>query len=101
MFGIRSFRNFFVKRPLEEEWMIYSSLDVVYLETTAKNLEKKIVDLLKIKLFMTKGFSNLLNHDKSGRGLSLILSQDHAKNSCDSKLDENCLENDKDEQIVI
>jgi len=69
-------KNFFLKRPMEEEWLNYCVLDVKYLIHTFQNMLKEIEILLK--KFYNKG----IKHDEALL-LARLLSNGHCKYSCE------------------
>lgn len=79
MFGDTKQRNFFLTRPIEKDWLNYSALDVVYLEDSVKVLEENILDTLK-----NLGYANFKKIEDI-RILSMLLSNNHAKCSCEKE----------------
>jgi len=77
MFHVDSFRmSYFLKRPMEEEWLNYCVMDVKYLINTMNNMMKEIEGLLK--KFYGKG----VKHDELYL-IARLLSNGHCKYSCD------------------
>lgn len=83
MFNDSKYSSFFLARPIEKDWLNYSTLDVIYLEDSVKVLEDNIFNNIK-----TLGYGDVFKNREDIRILSMLISNDHAKCSCEREEEE-------------